>query len=165
MDENIREEIKRLEKELLDLKKQASRTQIKPYIEHEMVEVSPIGCLHHVAKAKDGNRVYHVYKHRDSYQPLYDLARSLFKFGRIDELTHDEAKEVANFCNEIIPIYNKYALDRYVVNFDRQRFEEAYQDIIDHLAKTKPGAIGCWMNTRTIDLERILKWREELINV
>ena len=164
MDENIREEIKRLEKELSDLKKLARKSAIKPYLNVEMVEVSPIGCLHHVAKAKDGNRVYQVHKHSCTYQNIYDFARSLFKFSRIDELTHEEAKEVADFCNEIIPIFNKYALERYVVNFDRQRFDEAYQDIIDYLAKNKPGAVGCWMNTKAMDLERILEWREELSN-
>lgn len=163
MDENIREEIKRLEKELSDLKKQARRTQLKPYLEYEMFEVVPIGCLGHIAKAKDGNRVYKVYFHGGNYANLYDFARSLFKFSKIEELSKDEAKEVADFCNEIIPIFNRYAVNKYICNFDRQRFDEAYDDILDYLRhKGKTGAVSTWENDRDIKLKEIMELRGEL---
>ena len=164
MDE-IREEIKRLEKELSELKKQVSRTTLRPYLNDDLVEISAIGCLGHIAKAKDGKRVYTAGKYSNN-APLYDLAKKLFKFNKIEELSQDEVKEVADFCNEIIPIYNKYAVNKYVVNFDKQRFDEAYQDIFDYLESVGKGksAVPCWRATKERELFYINKWREELNN-
>lgn len=163
MDEKIREEIKRLEKEISNLKEEARKTTIKPYLDYEMFEVAPVGCLGHIAKAKDGNRVYKVYFRSCNYAPLYDFARSLFKFGKIEELSKDEAKEVADFCNEIIPIFNKYAVNKYIVNFDKKRFDEAYDDILDYLRRQgKTEAVITWENGRAIMLNEIMKLRGEL---
>jgi hypothetical protein len=101
-----------------------------------------------------------------SIKKAIDFAKTLFKFKRIEELSHDEVKEVADFCNEIIPIYNKYALNKYVVNFDKQRFDEAYQDIFDYLESVGKGrtAVPCWKSNKERELFYINKWREELIN-
>lgn len=159
----IREEIKRLEKELSDLKKMYARKSLRQYLDNDAFSISPIGCLNHIAKAKDGKRVYHLSPYSENV-PIYDLAKHLFKYRRIDELSLDEINEVAAFCNEIIPIYNKYAVNKYIVNFNRQRFDEAYQDIIDYLTENKPGAVSCWKNSWSNDLEYTLKWREELSN-
>ena len=165
MDE-IREEIKRLEQELSDLKKKVSKTTLKPYLNEDLLGIYAISCASHIAKAKDGKRVYvaHTYSNNT---PIYDFAKTLFKFKKIEELSQDEVKEVADFCNEIIPIYNKYATNKYVVNFDRERFDEAYQDIIDYLKIVGKGSkqtIECWENRKARDLYYINKWREELNN-
>ena len=164
MDE-IREEIKRLEKELSDLKKQVGKTTLKPYLNDDLFDISAIGCLGHIGKAKDEKRVYLAHKHSNN-TPVYDFAKTLFKFKRIEELSHDEVKEVADFCNEIIPIYNKYAANKYVINFDRQRYDEAYQDIFDYLESVGKGrtAVPCWKSNKERELFYINKWREELIN-
>lgn len=163
MDE-IREEIKRLEKELSDLKKQVSKTTLKPYLKKDLFDIHTIGCLGHIAKTKDGKRGYTVSKHSNN-TPIYDFAKKLFKFNKIEELSQDEIKEVADFCNEIIPIYNKYALNKYVVNFDKQRFDEAYQDIFDYLESVGKGsAVSCWRASKERELSYTNKWREELLN-
>lgn len=162
MDE-IREEIKRLEVEIADLKKMIGKKTLKPYLVGDILDITPIGCRGHIAKAKDGGKVYEVYRHSNN-APIYDLARTLFKFRKIEELSESELKEVADFCNEIIPIYNKYAVNKYIVNFDIQRFDEAYQDILDYLiVRGKPrSTIRLWEDTRERKLRRIIELREEL---
>lgn len=157
MDNEIIEKIKMLEKEIADLKKEHGKTRLKPFLKSDIIGVYPIGCLHHIAKAKDGNRVYSVVHHGDN-EPIYTLAKKLFKFNKIEELSHDEAKEVADFCNEIIPIFNKFAIQKYVVNFDRQRFDEAYQDIFDYLHKSGKGsdALKVWEEDRDRTLKYIM---------
>ena len=162
MDIEIREKIKRLEQEIADLKKEHGKTRIKPLLKSDIIDIYPIGCLHHIARAKDGKRVYCVNR-RGNNEPVYTLAKKLFKFNKIEELSHDEAKEVADFCNEIIPIFNKFAIQKYVVDFDRQRFDEAYQDIFDYLQKTGKGAeaLKVWKEDRDVTLKRIMKMRGE----
>ena len=159
--DQIREEIKRIEKEIAELKKLAKRKTLKEYLNNDLFEVSPIGCLHHIARAHDGEKVYHLHRYGDN-APIYALAKCIFKFRRVDEIHPNDIQEVADFCNEIITICNKYAVNKYIVNFDRERFDEAYQDIIDYLGVNNPKAIECWEESKWTNLEYIMKWREEL---
>lgn len=160
---DIKKRITELEKEIADLKKITRRGTLKEYLKSDLYEVSPISCLHHIARAKDGERVYTIHMGGDN-TPIYNLAKQIFKFRKIDDLSNEEIKDVAGFCNEIVPICNKYLVDKYVANFDKKRFEEAYQDILDYLGVANPSAVSFWERAQTVELERILQLKKELLN-